>query len=377
MVMKGKWEIFPKRFGFFPYIFLVYLLLPIIVVSKESGLKQFIGYLLVAIFLLSYQRLYAQLERESLNFWLIIQILLVMILGVFYDPYQLFLGYFPANFIGYFTGKKFFRFFYLLFILSLTLTFAISWRNIDITSLVFIIPFFIIMLISPFGIKSMNRNMELERKLDLANEQIDQLIKREERVRIARDLHDTLGHTLSLLTLKSQLVGKMVNLQPVEAQREAKEMEEISRTALKQVRELVSDMRAVTITEGLIEVQKMLATANIKLSITHQIDDREIPLLLQNIISLCLKEAVTNIVRHSKATFCHIQLIPMPGAVEISIQDNGIGFADGKVKGNGLKGMKERLELVQGELAISCVQETTLRIKIPIILKEREKEEIF
>ncbi|WP_226793274.1 sensor histidine kinase [Bacillus sp. B1-b2] len=375
--MKGKWEIFPKRFGFFPYIFLVYLLLPIIVVSKESGLKQFIGYLLVAIFLLSYQRLYAQLERESLNFWLIIQILLVMILGVFYDPYQLFLGYFPANFIGYFTGKKFFRFFYLLFILSLTLTFAISWRNIDITSLVFIIPFFIIMLISPFGIKSMNRNMELERKLDLANEQIDQLIKREERVRIARDLHDTLGHTLSLLTLKSQLVGKMVNLQPVEAQREAKEMEEISRTALKQVRELVSDMRAVTITEGLIEVQKMLATANIKLSITHQIDDREIPLLLQNIISLCLKEAVTNIVRHSKATFCHIQLIPMPGAVEISIQDNGIGFADGKVKGNGLKGMKERLELVQGELAISCVQETTLRIKIPIILKEREKEEIF
>lgn len=375
--MKGEWEIFPKRFGFFPYIFLVYLLLPIIVVSKESGLKQFIGYLLVAIFLLSYQRLYAQLERESLNFWLIIQILLVMILGVFYDPYQLFLGYFPANFIGYFTCKKFFRFFYLLFILSLTLTFAISWRNIDITSLVFIIPFFIIMLISPFGIKSMNRNMELERKLDLANEQIDQLIKREERVRIARDLHDTLGHTLSLLTLKSQLVGKMVNLQPVEAQREAKEMEEISRTALKQVRELVSDMRAVTITEGIIEVQKMLATANIKLSTTHQIDDREIPLLLQNIISLCLKEAVTNIVRHSKATFCHIQLIPMPGAVEISIQDNGIGFADGKVKGNGLKGMKERLELVQGELAISCVQETTLRIKIPIILKEREKEEIF
>jgi two-component system, NarL family, sensor histidine kinase DesK len=72
------------------------------------------------------------------------------------------------------------------------------------------------MFLSPFGIRSMNRRMELEKQLDEANEQIRALIKREGRMRIARDLHDTLGHTLSLITLKSQVAGKLVEKQQPE-----------------------------------------------------------------------------------------------------------------------------------------------------------------
>ena len=377
MANKKKWEIFPRRYGFFPYIFLVYLLLPILQVAKESGLKQFIGFLLVFIFLLSYQQLYSQMEKESFKVWLIAQIVLVLVLSAFYDPNLLFMGYFPANFIGYYTNQKYFRIFYYFFVIALTFPLLLSWHHINFNSLIFFFPFFLIMLISPFGIRSMNRRMELERELDFANEQIDQLVKREERMRIARDLHDTLGHTLSLLTLKSQIVGKMVKIQPEEAIKEAREIEEVSRAALRQVRELVSDMRSVTIREGLIEVQKTLTAAKVHLESSIELEEEEIPLLLQNILSLCLKEAVTNIVRHSGASICRINIFQQRGEVVLSVEDNGSGFHHENAKGNGLKGMKERLELVQGTFRISCEQGTTLHIVIPIIQKERQKEEVL
>ncbi|MCB6771060.1 histidine kinase, partial [Veillonella atypica] len=103
---------------------------------------------------------------------------------------------------------------------------------------------------------------ELERKLDQANQRIAELIKREERVRISRDLHDKLGHTLSLLTLKSQLVQRLISIDTERAQQEAKEIELTSRAVLKQVRELVSDLRTITIAEELVQIQQILRAAN-------------------------------------------------------------------------------------------------------------------
>ncbi|MED3793268.1 sensor histidine kinase [Niallia alba] len=377
MDTKKRFELFPRRYGFFPYIFLVYVLLPIMQVMKEEGIKQIVGFLLVLVFLLSYRQLYSSIEENRFNYWLVIQILLVMIFSIFYDPNLLFMGYFPANFIGYYSGKKYFYYFYSLFVLSLLIPIGISWKDINPNSLIFLIPFFLIMLISPFGIRSMNRRMDLERQLDLANEQISYLVKKEERMRIARDLHDTLGHTLSLLTLKSQLVGKMVYPQPESAIKEAKEMEGISRAALKQVRELVSDMRAITIREAIIEVQTTLQAAGINTEITIDMKDSEVPLLSQNIISLCLKEAVTNIVKHSAATTSKVAIQQHIGTIELIVQDNGKGLEEGRNEGNGLLGMQERLELVDGKWRISSSNGTTLHIVVPIIRKERRKEEIW
>ncbi|CAI9396585.1 MULTISPECIES: sensor histidine kinase [Bacillaceae] len=377
MDTKKKFELFPRRFGFFPYIFLVYILIPVMQMIKEDGTKQIIGFLLVLIFLLSYRQLYTHIEENSFNYWLVIQILIVLIFSIYYDPNLLFMGYFPANFIGYYSGKKNFYYFYSLLVFSVLFPIVISWNAINPYSLIFMVPFFIIMLISPFGIRSMNRRMDLEKQLDLANEQISYLVKREERMRIARDLHDTLGHTLSLLTLKSQLVGKMAKPQPDSAMKEAKEMEEISRAALKQVRELVSDMRAITIREAIVEVQKTLQTAGIDADITIEMEDGEVALLTQNIISLCLKEAVTNIVKHSDATKSKIAIQQDPGTVGLTVQDNGKGLHIEQSHGNGLKGMRERLELVDGKWSIASNHGTTIHIVVPIIRKERQKEEIL
>jgi two-component system sensor histidine kinase DesK len=229
----------------------------------------------------------------------------------------------------------------------------------------------------------MNRHQKLEKELDQANEVIKELVKREERMRIARDLHDTLGHTLSLITLKSQLVEKLVTKNTERAQEEAREIQRTSRAALRQVRELVSEMRAISVAEELAESGEMLRTAEIGLEVEGDISLEGVSDLTQNILSLCIKEAVTNIVKHSRADKCFIGVAKTAGEVRITVKDNGMGLQNGEKcngelsDGNGMKGMAERLSLIDGSLSLSSEegQGTTLIVTIPLIVKETKGDE--
>lgn len=228
------------------------------------------------------------------------------------------------------------------------------------------------MLIVPFGIKSMNSRIELEKELTEANEKIEELVKREERMRIARDLHDTLGHTLSLITLKSQLVSKLVKKDSERAGLEAKEIERTSRIALTQVRELVSDMRSVSITEVLVESESILESAGISYHFDSEINTNNISAIPQNILSMCLKEAVTNVVKHSEAKNCYVMLEQIAGKIQLIIEDDGIGFPENKDNGNGLHGMSERLRLIDGKLEIRAEKGTKLVFTVPLVIKDGE-----
>ncbi|HZG82396.1 MAG TPA: sensor histidine kinase, partial [Brevibacillus sp.] len=228
----------------------------------------------------------------------------------------------------------------------------------------------------PYGIRSMNRRMELEQKLDEANQHIKELVKREERVRIARDLHDTLGHTLSLLTLKSQLVQRTIASDPERARKEAREMETTSRAALKQVRELVSDMKTATIAEELIHIQQILRAADITFEYMGDSDFSNISPVTQNIVSMCIREAATNVVKHSRATHCIISISQTDEKISITIKDDGMGMDQQTPFGNGLRGMKERLALIDGALDVSTHNGTVLSIAVPIVKKAERKETI-
>lgn len=369
-----KFEIFPRRYGFFPYIFLVYLLMPFYYVSIEEGLKEIIGYGLMLLFLASYRQLYHVLESKvHFTPWLMIQLAIIVILSTFYQLNCLFLGFFSAHFIGWYEDKGMFRKALVVFAIALVLPILLYLiRNPWTSEMYYLLPFTIIMLVTPFGIRSMNSRMELEKKLDEANEQIKQLVKREERMRIARDLHDTLGHTLSLLTFKSQLVSKLALKDPERASFEAKEMERTSRSALAQVRELVSDMRTITVAEEAIEAQNILQAAGISFHLQGDATLEDVPHLTQNILSMCLKEAVTNVVKHSGASKCTISIHQFAGEVTMTIEDDGKGLENEGRRGNGLKGIGERLELIDGMLHLFSNKGTKLIIKVPIIVKERE-----
>jgi len=370
-----KIEIFPARFGFFPYVFLVYMILPGVYIAHERVPKLVLGYFLLGLFLISYRQLYFLIRKKGYTFWLAIQLGVIFILSMFYNLNVLFMGFFPAHFIGYYADKQSFSKALSLFAIVLVIPILFHWDTMTLRSLLYYIPFLVIMLVSPFGIRSMDRRMELEQQLDAANKQIKELVKREERVRIARDLHDTLGHTLSLLTLKSQLIGKMAVKSPELIKDEAKTMEEISRSALRQVRELVSDMRSITIREELAESKAILRAAGIICVIDASSDEyEEISPLTQNIVSLCVKEAVTNVVKHSNAKNCYLEIKSSSGQLMVRITDDGKGFTEDNVFGNGLKGMKERLEILEGNLQLSTENKTVLSINIPIIVKDRKEE---
>ncbi|MBL4954832.1 sensor histidine kinase [Neobacillus sp. YIM B02564] len=378
--MKKSIRLFPSQFGFFPYIFLIYILFPVYYLSKETGMKQLIGYGMVLLFFITYRQLYFAAGKKSFTYWLALQLSIIFIFSVFYNLNYIFLGFFPANFIGYYREKP--KFYQGLAALGLVLLTPFIYHTIKTKTLLsseellYFVPFLIVMLISPFGVRSMNRRMELERKLDQANQHIAELVKREERVRIARDLHDKLGHTLSLLTLKSQLVQRLVAIDSERAQLEAREMEVTSRAALKQVRELVSDMRTITIAEELIQVQQLLRAAEITYQYGGEADFSKIPPLTQNIVSMCIREAATNVVKHSKATHCTISLLQSPEKIKIVVHDDGMGLDKNKPFGNGLRGMEERLRLIDGDLKLSTRNGTVLEMAIPIIKKEWRKGSI-
>lgn len=365
-----KFQFFPKKYGFYPYVFLCYLLMPLFHVVNETGLKAIIGYGLLLVFLASYRQLYYASNKNSFSYWLALQVGIVMILSISYNPYNLFMGFFASNFIGWYSDKKHFNRALIFFASAVILTMLILSYQGMMYDLLFFLPFIIVMIGAPYGIRSMNEKYELEQQLDQANEQIKDLIKREERVRIARDLHDTLGHTLSLITLQSQLVQRIGEKYPECVKAEAKEIEMTARSALQQVRELVSDMRAITITEELMDMEQILKAAGIQFKFQDESELAELPPLQQNIVGMCLREAATNIVKHSGAKNCFVTFRNTRGNFALTVKDDGVGFSENDIEGNGLSGMRERLALIEGKLTIESGTGTTVSIAVPVIVKE-------
>ena len=203
----------------------------------------------------------------------------------------------------------------------------------------------------------------MNRKLLKANEEIENLAKVAERERIARDLHDVLGHTLSVITLKSELAGKLIDRDPQRAAKEIGEVEQISRQALSDVRDAIRGYRSQGLVAELAQAKITLETAGL----TVQCDAAstvKIPAVQESVLSLAVREAVTNVVRHAQAHTCRLRLEQENGSCRLQIQDDGVGTSNGE--GNGLRGMRERVEMLGGTLQRSTESGTTLTITLPV-----------
>lgn len=242
------------------------------------------------------------------------------------------------------------------------------------------IPFVVITLISaillPFSIRIRKDRERLEEKLEFANERISELVKMEERQRIARDLHDTLGQKLSLIGLKSDLARKLIYKDPEQARAELKSVQQTARTSLNEVRKIVSSMKGIRLKDELVNIKQILEAAGIELIYEEKQTPASISLLNENILSMCLKEAVTNVVKHSGATTCRIDVHQQWKEVIITVTDDGCfkGTEQYFSKGHGLLGMKERLEFANGSLQIDTENGTQLTMKMPNESKIKEKE---
>ncbi|MEU6101843.1 sensor histidine kinase [Streptomyces flaveolus] len=186
---------------------------------------------------------------------------------------------------------------------------------------------------------------------------VAQLAANEERLRLARDLHDLLGHSLSLITLKSELAGRMLPAHPDKAAQQVADIEQVSRQALIDVREAVTGYRRARLATELAGAKVALTAAGVVAELPAEPDLTGVPEESETALAWALREAVTNVVRHSGARRCVVELLgrqTLDGAVlELSVEDNGSGGpAAANAPGNGLTGLAERLEKAGGTLEV-------------------------
>jgi two-component system sensor histidine kinase DesK len=203
----------------------------------------------------------------------------------------------------------------------------------------------------------------MNRKLRKADEEIEHLAKVAERERIARDLHDVLGHTLSVITLKSELAGKLMDRDPARAGQEIREVEQISRQALSDVRDAIRGYRSKGLVAELAQAKCTLETAGVAVRCDASTVVK-LPPMHEGVLAMAVREAVTNVVRHAQARTCSLRLAQQNGSCRLEIEDDGRGgFHD---EGNGLRGMRERVEMLGGTLNRDAQSGTRLTITLPL-----------
>jgi two-component system sensor histidine kinase DesK len=208
----------------------------------------------------------------------------------------------------------------------------------------------------------MQRRQDM-RELLMAQEEVEQLAKIAERERIARDLHDVLGHTLSVIVLKSELAAKLAEKDPARAAQEIRDVERISRDALSQVRSTVRGYQS----RGLLAEVEQAKTALTAAGVQTQCDfgAPKLPAAQEGVLALALREAVTNVIRHAKATSCYLTLRQENGSCRLQIKDDGCGSAS--AEGVGLSGMRQRVESLGGQLQREISSGTCLTITLPMV----------
>ncbi len=210
----------------------------------------------------------------------------------------------------------------------------------------------------------------VDRKLRAVHEENARLAAVAERERIARDLHDVLGHTLSVIVLKAELAKRLLESETVGAQQRAAQeiadVEMTARTALAEVREAIGGYRSKGLAAEFTHARRTLDAAGV--AFIWQAPPAGLPALTdaeETVLSLSVREAVTNIVRHAEATHCTMSLAATPdGFYALMVEDDGRHVI--QQEGNGLRGMRERVSGLGGRFSIRCDRGTHLLIELPI-----------
>ncbi|MGB5659234.1 MAG: sensor histidine kinase [Thermoanaerobaculia bacterium] len=204
--------------------------------------------------------------------------------------------------------------------------------------------------------------------LSRTQDEVERLAKLAERERIARDLHDLLGHTLTVITRKAELARRLAEKDPARAALEIGEVEQVAREALKEVRSAVSGFRQTDFSTELAQARVALQSALIHFQ--SEVDAIDIDPTTEQVLALALREATTNVLRHSQADSCRVRLEDLTDQVRLTVHDNGKGNAGNDSQGQdgmGLTGMRERVTALGGDFAVDGRGGTSVTITLPLL----------
>jgi two-component system sensor histidine kinase DesK len=194
---------------------------------------------------------------------------------------------------------------------------------------------------------AVRRLMELVWELEATRDQVAALAVSEERLRLARDLHDLLGRNLSVIALKSELARKLLGRDPASAEREVRDVEAVARESLQEARAAVLGLRRASLASEIEQGRDALTAAGIEVTV-HTGDP--LPATVEAPLAFAVREATTNVLRHSRARRCDIALRSAGDRAVLEVRDDGIGGPGSPERGSGLRGLAERMAEVAGTL---------------------------
>ncbi|MCA0972329.1 sensor histidine kinase [Halobacillus litoralis] len=367
-----KVRLFPEKYGHLPLFWSLYFLFPLYNLLTWGGWEGVAGIALLVLFYFFFRDIYWAPSRAFMN-----GIFMTIIVGIFlyfYHESFLYLAIYTA-YATPFIQKR--RSFFVYYVLSIMLFVELYWIHQSGHMVVEIAPISaacIMIVVIPLIMQYEIKWSQTKEKLDQANERIEELVKQQERERIGRDLHDTVGQTLSMITLKSDIALRMLSTNPAQSESEIKDIHQISRTVLNQIREIVTDLKQLSMEEEIVLSEKLLREASITPVVERSGSVEGLNPLYENILAFSLRECVTNVIRHSQATRCHITIEDHKKEIRLKVQDNGIGIQ--KPKGNGLFGMEERLRMISGRVSIenAANQGGSVHVFVPKVQRSKEKD---
>lgn len=344
---------------------LIYLIIPLMEIFSEKRGPQELFIFVLCTFAVSYFIMVLFYKYLSQN--IIYLLLVIHYLGILYFVYSvdpmnsLFFFYsafaLPFMFNTRIKSKEMLTFFITML---LCLIFTITLKENDV---IILCVFYCVILLITFGNFKARADRKIREELEEKNKYINVLIAEQERNRIGQDLHDTLGHVFASLTLKSELAEKLLDKDVEAAKKEMMSVTNLSRDALTKVRAIVEDLKVQTFEEEVKSVETILNNANLKFTFHNKGGAKSLNPAKQSILSMILREAINNIIKHAQATEVIGALKDEQSILKMTIQDNGVGIDTSKVKN--LQSIEERVSYLHGNLEFHSNDGTTIVIEIP------------
>ncbi|AKP67754.1 sensor histidine kinase [Companilactobacillus ginsenosidimutans] len=358
-----KHFLFDKSYGLMGYFWLIALALfsvPIVI-----AIHDFPKWIAIVLLLI-----YAKFYRDSYyddKFQIIKVLTQLCIVGIISDTAGNGTLYiFMAWQLGSMTisTKKFYWFtgLYLLITVS-SLTFSLSLNN-GLSIYDYLLALFFA-IGSPFAARSLKNTYRRRSQLSQNNARLETVIKQAERSRIAKDLHDTLGQSFSIITLKAELAEKLMSKDQAKASQELQDIAMTSRENLNVVRQIVADLNKQTIAEAMVIEEKNLKAASIFMQSQNENISSNWPDNVQNTLAGIIKESVTNIIRYSKANLAIFSFNQSKDSYLLEIKDNGTGIQTNRDNSFGIKGMQQSVRAMGGTINLQNNNGTVINISLP------------
>ena len=281
--------------------------------------------------------------------------------------------FFLSNLLTYHFGVRSFNSLHVrTFLLTQVLVVGqlVIFQRIGVEFLVFLLGIITFVDLMTFGLVRIRIVEDLKEAQAKQNAQINLLLAENERSRIGQDLHDSLGHTFAMLSVKTDLALQLFQMQAYpQVEKELKEIHQISKDSMNEVRTIVENLKSRTLASELETVKKMLEIAGIEVQIENHLDKASLTQDVESTAAMILLELATNIIKHARAKKAYLKLERTDQELLLTVRDDGKGFA--AVKGNELHTVRDRAAAFSGQVELVSLKDPT-EVRVHLAYKERK-----